>query len=173
MKLSPTIRTLLSVVVLVLLVSLATKLSNLPPQSGQQQDSPSYSAELTDDAQGEGPHRDSKLSEESYEQGLAAVQEYRLTDKQFEEHIVARHGYQSKDKTKSIFFEDFDIRAGILAALQDSDSLMMPNTNGRDGWLLEKTFDDPIGTDNKGRDIHTIRVVLEPDGFITTAFPVK
>jgi hypothetical protein len=45
------------------------------------------------------------------------------------------------------------------------------NTNGRPGHIYEHSFGGPIGTSSAGGATSSLRVVVDPDGNIVTAFP--
>lgn len=149
-----------------------------PPSSSARE----YSASSSSGSQKSDSKRSSRAGSSSkssaprseYEEKARAIaSDYNLTDKEFKKHIVERHGAGSTDPAKSKFNADFDIRQGIDDALTGDDSVVRENTGGRDGYIFEKTYDDPIGTNDDGSKVHTIRVVIGEDGFVVTAFPVK
>lgn len=98
---------------------------------------------------------------------------YKLDSKRYSNHIVDRHGPNSKYSNKSKFNADFNIKQGINQALTSSKSVIKKNTNGRDGYIFEYTYPNSIGTDNKDKPINTIKVVIDKDGNVVTAYPKK
>ena len=48
-----------------------------------------------------------------------------------------------------------------------------PNTAGREGYIFEQTFSNPIGTNSKGKPLYTLKVVIDEAGNVITAFPKK
>jgi len=46
-----------------------------------------------------------------------------------------------------------------------------PNTLNRPGWIYEYDFGSKIGTDFGGNETSWLRVVLNPDNAVRTAFP--
>ncbi len=98
---------------------------------------------------------------------------YKLDQAQFDEHILARHGPESTYSGKSKFDTGFDIKQGIDDTLRSQDSVIKPNTQGRDGYIFEHTYDHPIGTSPKGAPLSTVKVVIDESGNVVTAFPKK
>lgn len=47
------------------------------------------------------------------------------------------------------------------------------NTKGRGDYIFELKYDIPIWIDNRGKDINTLKVVIDEFGNITTAYPIK
>lgn len=146
--------------------------ANADPQSPSSS-SHAYSSSSKGSSHKSGSSKNSASRSKNEEKAREIASDYNLTDKEFEKHIVERHGADSTDPSKSKFYADFDIRQGIDDALTDDDSVVRENTGGRDGYIFEKTYDDPIGTNDDGSKVHTIRVVMGEDGFVVTAFPVK
>lgn len=98
---------------------------------------------------------------------------YTLSDDTFNNHILDRHGPNSTYGNKSHFNADFDIREGIDSTLKGDNFVVAPNTAGREGYIFEQTFTDPIGTNSKGKTLYTLKVVIDEAGNVITAFPKK
>ena len=98
---------------------------------------------------------------------------YTLSDDTFDNHILDRHGPNSTYGNKSHFNADFDIRNGIDSTLTGDKSIVGPNTAGREGYIFEQTFSNPIGTNSKGKPLYTLKVVIDEAGYVITAFPKK
>mgnify|MGYP004492296117 CR=1 FL=1 len=47
------------------------------------------------------------------------------------------------------------------------------HTQGRSGYIFEQTFSYAIGKNSKGKDLYTIKVVIDEYGNVVTAFPIK
>lgn len=73
---------------------------------------------------------------------------YTLSDDTFDNHILDRHGPNSTYGNKSHFNADFDIRNGIDSTLTGDKFIVGPNTAGREGYIFEQTFSNPIGTNS-------------------------
>lgn len=71
---------------------------------------------------------------------------YTLSDDTFNNHILDRHGPNSTYGNKSHFNTDFDIKEGIDSTLRGNNFVVGPNTAGREGYIFEQTFSNPIGT---------------------------
>ncbi len=99
--------------------------------------------------------------------------DYTLSDDTFNNHILDRHGPNSTYGNKSHFNADFDIREGIDSTLKGDNFVVTPNTAGREGYIFEQTFTDPIGTNSKGKPLYTLKVVIDEAGNVITAFPKK
>lgn len=98
---------------------------------------------------------------------------YNLSNDTFNNHILNRHGPNSLYGNKSHFNGDFDIKNGIDSTLKGDNFIIKSNTAGRDGYIFEQTFTNPIGTNNKGKPLYTIKVVIDEFGNVVTAFPKK
>ena len=98
---------------------------------------------------------------------------YNLSDDTFNNHILDRHGPNSLYGNKSHFNADFDIKNGIDSTLKGDNFIIKSNTAGRDGYIFEQTFTNPIGTNSKGKPLYTIKVVIDEFGNVVTAFPKK
>ena len=98
---------------------------------------------------------------------------YTLSDDTFDNHILDRHGPNSTYGNKSHFNADFDIRNGIDSTLTGDKFIVGPNTAGREGYIFEQTFSNPIGTNSKGKPLYTLKVVIDEAGNVITAFPKK
>ena len=98
---------------------------------------------------------------------------YNLSDDIFNNHILDRHGPNSTYGNKSLFNADFDIRKGIDSTLTGDNFIVGPNTSGRDGYIFEQTFANPIGISSKGKPLYTLKVVIDEFGNVITAFPKK
>lgn len=98
---------------------------------------------------------------------------YTLSDDAFNNHILDRHGSNSTYRNKSHFNADFDIREGIDSTLKGDNFVVGPNTAGREGYIFEQTFSNPIGTSSNGKPLYTLKVVIDETGDVITAFPKK
>lgn len=107
------------------------------------------------------------------EEVLDIADNYKLSDDVFYNHIIDRHGYNSSYRNKSHFNSNFDIKAGIDSTLRGNNFVIKPNTQGRSGYIFEQTFSYAIGKNSKGKDLYTIKVVIDEYGNVVTAFPIK
>ena len=98
---------------------------------------------------------------------------YTLSDDTFDNHILDRHGPNSTYGNKSHFNADFDIRNSIDSTLTGDNFIVGPNTAGREGYIFEQTFSNPIGTNSKGKPLYTLKVVIDEARNVITAFPKK
>ena len=98
---------------------------------------------------------------------------YTLSDDTFDNHILDRHGPNSTYGNKSHFNADFDIRDSIDSTLTGDNFIVGPNTAGREDYIFEQTFSNPIGTNSKGKPLYTLKVVIDEAGNVITAFPQK
>jgi len=98
---------------------------------------------------------------------------YKLSDETFNNHILNRHGPNSVYGNKSHFNAGFDIRDGIDKTLRGDNFVVGPNTAGREGYIFERLFSNPIGTSSKGKPLYTLKVVIDEVGNVITAFPKK
>ncbi len=98
---------------------------------------------------------------------------YNLSDDTYNNHILDRHGPDSAYGNKSHFNADFDIKKGIDSTLKGDNFIIKSNTNGREGYIFEQTFTNPIGTSSNGKPLYTIKVVIDEQGNVVTAFPKK
>lgn len=48
-----------------------------------------------------------------------------------------------------------------------------PNTAGKEGYIFEQIFTNPIGTSSKGKQLYTLKAVIDEAGNVITAFPKK
>lgn len=107
--------------------------------------------------------------------GLDEDRWYTLDEIHYHEHIEVNHSpeYEGLIPGKSRFVEGFDIQGGIDTALNSPDYISDPYAVGNNTRVYyEYTYDTPIGTDSHGRDLYTIRVVVDADdGFVVTAHP--
>ncbi|MGF7044879.1 hypothetical protein M2142_001866, partial [Fusobacterium sp. PH5-29] len=116
----------------------------------------------------------SKNSNSQLQKAFDVADKYNLSDSVYKDHIITRHGPESTSYlNKSKFNSNFDIKKGIDNALKNSNSIIKPNTKGRSGYIFEYTYSNSIGINTKGKPINTIKVVVDPNGNITTAFPKK
>lgn len=99
---------------------------------------------------------------------------YKLSDEFFESKILTHHGPNSTTfLSKNKFSSSFDIRKGIDDTLRGSDSLILPNTGGRSGYMFIKKYSGPIGYNKRGKPQYNLKVVLDESGNVTTAFPTN
>lgn len=115
------------------------------------------------------------LSVDEFSKAKKLGKSYTLTDARFAEHIELSHGYNSAVANKTKFSRDIDIKEAIDETLKNPDAVLK-NTEHRgvprDGYIYRKDFGYVIGTDPEtGRSLTEIRVVLNPDGSVNTAFP--
>ena len=103
---------------------------------------------------------------------------YTLTDETYQEHIVDNHSVLGKNtKNRSIFSPNFDIKYGINSALKNPD-IIKPNTpsmagKSRLGYIFEKEFPYEIGVKSNGKEVTSIKVVINETGKVVTAYPYK
>ncbi len=57
--------------------------------------------------------------------------------------------------------------------MRGENFVVSPNTAGREGYIFEQTFTNPIGTNNKGKPLYNLKVVIDEAGNVITAFPQK
>ena len=98
---------------------------------------------------------------------------YTLSDDTFNNYILDRHGPYSLYANKSHFNECFDIRNGIDKTLRGDNFVVGPNTAGREGYIFERSFIEPIGVNSKGKTLYTLKAVIDETGNVITAFPKK
>ena len=125
-----------------------------------------------------GPGSDSKSGSKSgsgskFQEVFDLADNYTLSDDTFDNHILDRHGPNSTYGNKSHFNADFDIRNSIDSTLTGDNFIVGPNTAGREGYIFEQTFSNPIGTNSKGKPLYTLKVVIDEAGNVITAFPKK
>ena len=88
------------------------------------------------------------------------------------DHIMERHGPGTEGNGAGTFSQGTspdDIQSMIDDTVQNGAS--RANTGGRAGQIFEQTFGSPIGTNGSGAVSSSLRVVLNGDGGLTTAFP--
>jgi RHS repeat-associated protein len=88
------------------------------------------------------------------------------------DHIMERHGPGTEGNGAGTFSQGTspdDIQSMIEDTVQNGAS--RANTGGRAGQIFEQTFGSPIGTNGSGAVSSSLRVVLNGDGGLTTAFP--
>lgn len=93
-----------------------------------------------------------------------------LYEKQYHDHVESRHGAGSSFKRKSKFSANVNIKEKIQETLEHGTESV--NTFGRPGKRYEYTFPDEVGIDQKGNKVNSVRVVVDEDGEVITAFPV-
>ncbi|MGF6907423.1 hypothetical protein [Fusobacterium sp. PH5-44] len=65
-------------------------------------------------------------------------------------------------------------KENLKFVLKNSNSIIKLNTKGRSGYIFEYMYGNSIRINTKGKPINTkIKVVVDPNGNITTAFPKK
>ena len=100
-----------------------------------------------------------------------AVPQARLTQPNLE-HIVERHWATSSAKGAGKFAPETrltDLRRMIRETVEKGTP--RANTGGRPGTIFEHDFGRSIGTDIGGNASSRLRVVVQPDSIVTTAFP--
>ena len=112
-------------------------------------------------------------SESQFQKVFDLADNYTLSDDTFNNHILDRHGPNSTYGNKSHFNVDFDIREGIDSTLIGDNFVVGPNTAGREGYIFEQTFSNPIGTSSNGKPLYILKVVIDEAGNVITAFPKK
>ncbi|MBE6772955.1 MAG: hypothetical protein E7544_01900 [Ruminococcaceae bacterium] len=111
------------------------------------------------------------LPQQDFSQARKLAQNYNLTTDQFNKHITKLHDFTSTRAFKTKFTQGFDIKGAIDDALNNPDAIIK-NVDGKPGYIFRKDFGKVIGWDPvTNMNIREIRVVIEPDGFIRTAFP--
>lgn len=98
---------------------------------------------------------------------------YILSEETYKNHILARHGANSKSNNKSHFKADFDIKKGIDSTLVEDNFIVKMNTGGRSGYIFEQKYNKPIGVSSKGKSLYTLKVVIDEKGNVITAYPKK
>lgn len=88
----------------------------------------------------------------------------------FNNHILDRHGPNSIYGNKSHLNTDFDIKSGIDSTLKGDNFIIKSNTTGRDGYIFEQIFINPIGTNSKGKSLYTMKVVIDVLENVVSAF---
>ena len=112
-------------------------------------------------------------SESQFQKVFDLADNYTLSDDTFNNHILDRHEPNSTYGNKSHFNVDFDIREGIDSTLIGDNFVVGPNTAGREGYIFEQTFSNPIGTSSNGKPLYILKVVIDEAGNVITAFPKK
>lgn len=102
-----------------------------------------------------------------------AADRYVLSNKVYFGHILARHGPEATLPGKSRFLKGFDVRAGIDFVLKSPDARIRESTEGRRGFLFEEHYRTSIGISPEKKKLKTLRVVIDEQGRVITAFPVK
>lgn len=97
---------------------------------------------------------------------------YNLGDDVFRNHILYRHGFNSKVKGTSKFIKNFDIKNAIKRTLTDGTATVSANSNNRYGYVFIKNFYSKIGTDH-GKSLNRLKVVINNRGHVVTAYPIK
>lgn len=88
------------------------------------------------------------------------------------EHIVFRHWPTNGSSRAGKFAEGTD--AGSLLSMIDDvvrNGSMRPNTGGRPGTIFERDLGQVIGTSRSGNLTSRLRVVVDQDSNVLTAFP--
>jgi hypothetical protein len=87
------------------------------------------------------------------------------------EHIALRH-FPTSGATNAGKFATTSLRE-IRALISETveRGAIRPNTLGRPGNIFELTFGRQIGTNAAGEAATSLRVVVTPEGLVTTAFP--
>jgi len=123
---------------------------------------------------GTGGGNSAKNPDSQLQKVFDVADDYNMSDDVYNNHIVDRHSSGgSSYSNKSKFNADYDIKGGIDDALKSPDSIVKPNTAGRDGYIFEHTYDNPIGVNPKGKPLDIIKVVIDESGNVVTAFPKK
>ncbi|WP_242336832.1 pre-toxin TG domain-containing protein, partial [Anaeromyxobacter sp. SG66] len=82
--------------------------------------------------------------------------------------LVGHFPNAGRSAVKSVFYEGTDFLQLVETAVR-SDSKTMYESGGR--LVVEHAFDAMIGIDKSGQATNKLRVVLEPNGQVVTAFP--
>jgi hypothetical protein len=88
------------------------------------------------------------------------------------EHIVARHWFSSNAKGVGKFIES--TTANVLKDMINTvttQGVFRPNTMGRAGTIAEYNFGKVIGTASGGAPATRLRVIIDINGNVITAFP--
>lgn len=88
------------------------------------------------------------------------------------DHIVERHWFGSQTANAGHFAKGTTGR-GLKNMIDDAvrNGSFRPNTRGRPGTIFEYDFGGSIGTNIRGNATSRLRVVVDPNGNVTTAFP--
>ena len=136
---------------------------------GKEKGAATVSEAVSDNVQQAAKSESGKVSK--FQEVFDIADNYTLSDDIFNNHILDRHGPNSTYGDKSRFNADFDIRNGIDSTLTGDNFVVGSNTAGRDGYIFEQTFTNPIGTNNRGKPLYTLKVVIDETGNVITAFP--
>ena len=91
---------------------------------------------------------------------------------EIENHVMPRHGPGTEGNGGGTFSEGTtpnDIQSMIDDTVENGSA--RPNTGGRAGTIFEQDLGSPIGTNINGQESSSLRVVLNEDGTLKTAFP--
>jgi hypothetical protein len=88
------------------------------------------------------------------------------------DHIVERHWFGSQTANAGHFAQGTTGR-GLTGMIDDAvrNGSFRPNTGGRPGTIFEYDFGSSIGTNIGGNATSRLRVVVDPNGNVITAFP--
>ena len=86
------------------------------------------------------------------------------------EHVLSRHAFGSTSRNAGKFASSADI-PGLIRSTVANGSIRPGNSGGPSRYVFEHVFDGPVGVNRAGQDAFNVRVVLEPDGSLVTAFP--
>jgi len=82
------------------------------------------------------------------------------------------HGPNSRGANKSKFGNGVDIDETIKDT--SKTGTVKPNKNRTDGtFQVEKTYPEPVGKNQAGKPVNSVRVVMDDNGNVITAFPIE
>lgn len=88
------------------------------------------------------------------------------------DHIVKRHWHSAGTQNAGKFAEGVTgQKLKELLTTAAATGTRQPNTNNRPGQIIEYTFKETIGVTSKGAPTSKMKMVLNPDGTIKTAYP--
>jgi DNA-binding PadR family transcriptional regulator len=96
-----------------------------------------------------------------------------ISRKQIDSHIIPAHGFASNMPHKSKFVEHFSIKRGVKDTINHSDTVISRDIHDDTRLILEKDYGRTIGYDSLGNPTNILRVVMQDNGFVITAFPVQ
>lgn len=96
---------------------------------------------------------------------------YRISDTAWS-HILARHAFNSTAADTTKFFSVVDIKGLIKDTLEDSYSISK-YVVGDGKYVIQKQFSNNIGNTATGEALNKIKVILDSNGNVITAYPVK
>lgn len=87
-------------------------------------------------------------------------------------HIEYRHAPSSKQnagKFVSSFYKNIENEIRLMLK---NDTIIKNNKNSKSSYIFEKSYNKVIGKQN-GKNLYKLRVILNKNGYVVTAFPIK